>query len=73
MTKLCKDCKYYRRNFFDHLVGNDYWDFCARPDDLNVVSGMPNKYRCAYERQYDYLCGKEGKFFEDRGFWKTRK
>jgi hypothetical protein len=73
MTKLCKDCKWYRRNFFDHLVGSDYYDLCARPNDLNLVSGITKKYRCAYEREYDYLCGPDAKFFEDRGFWRTRK
>jgi hypothetical protein len=65
--KLCKDCKYYRRNWVEHIIEkNDYWDFCMRPNDLNLVSQMPKGYRCAYEREYEYLCGPDGKFFEER-------
>jgi hypothetical protein len=65
MTKLCKDCKYYRRNWVEHIFkNNDYWDFCMRPNDLNVVSQMSNGYRCAYEREYEYLCGPGGKYWE---------
>jgi hypothetical protein len=43
---------------------NDYWDLCMRPNDLNVVSQLPNGYRCAYEREYEYLCGPVGKYWE---------
>jgi len=28
------------------------------------VSQMTNGYRCAYEREYEYLCGPGGKYWE---------
>jgi hypothetical protein len=63
--KLCKDCKYYRKEWWEHLVyKTDYWDTCMRPNDNNPVSGIPNYYRCGYERMYEYLCGPEGTYWE---------
>lgn len=63
--KLCKDCKYYRRNWLEHIVNkNDYWDICMRPNDNNPVSGIPNHYRCGYERTYEYLCGPEATYWK---------
>jgi len=35
-----------------------------RPNDNNPVSGIPNHYRCGYERGYEYLCGPEGTYWE---------
>ena len=63
--KLCKDCKYYHKDWWEHLVHKtDYWDTCMRPNDNNPVSGIPNHYRCGYERRYEYLCGPEGTYWE---------
>jgi len=65
MTKLCKDCKYYRKDFWAHIFDRtDYWDLCVRPDRENLVSGGTKAYRCAYERIYDMYCGAEGKYWE---------
>ena len=65
MTKLCKDCKYYRKNFWAHIFDRtDYWDLCVRPDRVNLVSGITKAHRCGYERMYDMNCGEEGKYWE---------
>ena len=65
--KLCKDCKYYRKDWWKHFIEkNDYWDICMRPNYDNPVSGIPNHYRCGYERTYEYLCGPEGTYWEKK-------
>ena len=65
MTKLCKDCKWYHKDWAAHIFHrSDYWDLCVRPDRENLVSGGTKAYCCTYERMYDMYCGVEGKFWE---------
>ena len=70
MTKLCKDCKYYRRDWLSHLFGMGHThDTCASPNtSSNLVTGNENRF-CAMLRAYrwetlDYSCGVEGKYWE---------
>ena len=65
MTKLCKDCKYYHKDWGSHIFHRtDYWDVCVRPDQENLVSGGTKAHRCGYERMYDMYCGPDGRFWE---------
>ena len=65
MTKLCKDCKWCRKDgvniFYERI---NYGDICVRPDNINLVTGEANNYSCRYERIFSYLCGQEAKYWE---------
>jgi len=72
MTKICKDCKYYRSK----CVGFDGSHFCSRQYAFThncLVTGIPQYkgiLRCHNERyikSIDWVCGEEGKFFEEKG------
>jgi len=69
--KLCIDCKFYRKEFFDF---NEFGKCSLFPtensNDYFLVNGNNNynnkiEYHfCATARKYDHMCGKEGKFYE---------
>ena len=71
MTKICKDCKYHRSK----CVGFEGSHFCSRHYVFThncLVTGIPQYkgiLRCHNERyikSIDWVCGKEGKFFEEK-------
>jgi len=68
MTKLCKDCKWYQRNWWGHnIMRTDSYDRCLRPNKSNYVSGKTEAEFCEAERSYssnDKYCGTEGRFWE---------
>ncbi len=72
MIKLCKDCKYYRRDHLSHLLGmGDRHDMCASPNTTqNLVTGHEKRFcdmlRSNRWKDLDYSCGPEGKFWEER-------
>jgi hypothetical protein len=63
--KLCKDCKWYKKSWFEHLTGSgDQYDTCLNPVlSQNLVTGRSNGKYCDHARKY-YECGKEGKYWE---------
>jgi len=70
MTKLCCNCKYYRRDLLSHLFGMGHrHDTCASPNaSQNLVTGNERRF-CEMLRSYrwqdlDYACGPDGRFFE---------
>ena len=68
--KLCKDCKYYRKDWFSHLMGMGYrHDTCASPNTTtNPVTGNDNRFcdmlRSKRWEELDYSCGPDGRFWE---------
>jgi hypothetical protein len=61
---FCKDCKHCKHNIFTFGLA---FAECRRPQlDANLVSGKPNKSFCSVQRNYEHLCGAEGKFFEPK-------
>lgn len=70
--KLCKDCKYYRRDWFSHLMGmGDRHDTCTSPNtSTNLVTGKEHRFcdmlRAHRWDELDWSCGAEGKFWEAR-------
>ena len=67
--KLCKDCKWYKKNWFSHFSGaGDGDDKCFHPVlSENLVTGKSKdgKY-CCYKRLPYGGCGEEGKYWEAR-------
>jgi hypothetical protein len=70
MTKLCKDCRWYRKSWFEHLVGGgDRFDTCASPNTTqNLVSGYDQRFcdmlRSTRWEELDYACGPDGRYWE---------
>lgn len=67
--KLCKNCKFISK---DHII----YPRCNRPDGYDLVSGELRRVDnyCCEERVVGWLqsrikgtCGKEGRYFEDKG------
>ena len=70
MTKLCKDCKYYRKDWFSHIIGmGDRYDMCTSPNTTqNFVTGYEKRFcemlRSNRWKYLDYSCSPDGKFWE---------
>jgi hypothetical protein len=72
-TRLCKNCKFFLPNDPFFGIGNEY-SKCAlfvnvQDDDHSLVTGKKSnpktEYRyCSIARKYEYMCGKEGKFYK---------
>jgi hypothetical protein len=66
MTKLCKDCVFYKRSSNSMNI-KGYLDECICPalkKNPNPVTGEVNKTYCSTARDYDILCGKNGKYWK---------
>ena len=67
--KLCKDCKWYKKDWITHLMErSDRFDKCLSPAlNENLVTGKSYGKFCDFQRTYEGLgCGKEGKYWEAR-------
>ena len=70
--KLCKDCKWYRKSWLEHiLMRTSMYDMCACPSTTqNPVSGYENRFcdmlRAERWEEFDYSCGPEGRYWEAR-------
>ena len=70
--KLCKDCKYYRKDWISHILNrNHHYDMCASPNTTqNLVTGNENRFcdmlRAQRWKELDYSCGPDGRFWEAR-------
>ncbi len=68
--KLCKDCKWYRKSWIEHLTGmGDRYDTCASPNTTqNLVSGNQKRFcdmlRAKRWDELDYSCGPDGRYWE---------
>ncbi len=63
--RLCKDCKWYRKDWLEHLIGTgDTFDLCFNPIACgNFVTGGSKGQYCYTMRKY-HECGMEGKLWE---------
>jgi hypothetical protein len=70
--KLCIDCKFYTKSFFSSSEFGKCKLFPREKDnDYFLVNGNNNNNNteynfCSIARKYDYMCGKEGKFYEKK-------
>ena len=70
MMKLCKDCKYYRKDWLTHLFGMGFrHDTCASPNTTqNPVTGYDKRFcdmlRSSRWEMLDYSCRPDGRFWE---------
>ena len=62
--KLCKDCKWYKKNWFSHLLGDTNNDNCSHPLVSGDVINGKNLLWCKTAR--NCRCGYQGKFWEAR-------
>ncbi len=62
--KLCKDCKWYKKDWLCHLTGaGDTYDKCFNPIMCkNVVTGGSNGQYCDTTRRF-HECGMIGKLW----------
>ena len=67
--KLCKDCKWYKKSWVEHLIfGSDADDTCHNPVlSENLVTGQIQGGRfCDMMRRPYGGCSEEGKYWEAR-------
>ena len=70
--KLCKDCKWYRRSWFEYIIFRDNrFDMCASPNTTDdLVTGRKQRFcdmlRSKRWEKLDYSCGPDGRYFEER-------
>jgi hypothetical protein len=66
MTKLCKDCKWYRKDWFSHIFsGTNQFDTCGSPYLTNDFVTGSEERSCAMMRSDQlYSCGPDGRFWE---------
>jgi hypothetical protein len=70
MKKLCKDCKWYRKDWIENILfRSSDLDMCASPNTShNHVTGYDIRFcdmlRAERWKELDYSCGPEGKFWE---------
>ena len=67
--RLCKDCKWYKKSWVEHLIfGSDADDKCFHPVlSENLVTGKVKGGRfCDLMRKAYAGCGEEGKYWEAR-------
>ena len=68
--KLCKDCKWYRKSWFEHIVfRTNRYDMCASPNTTDdLVTGHKQRFcdmlRSSRWSELDFSCGVKGKFWE---------
>jgi len=68
--KLCKDCKWYRKSWFEHIVfRTNRYDMCASPNTtIDLVTGYQQRFcdmlRANRWKELEFSCGPEGKFWE---------
>lgn len=70
--KLCKNCLYYQKSWLGHLFGVNTLDKCYNPIvTSDRVTGDKKSKSCKEARSYEFLCGRDGKYFEQ--LWGDRK
>ena len=67
--KVCLNCKFFRNTFMnDNKYGKCYLFPIPNNTTTNLVVGFENieYYLCSIARQYNDMCGKEGKMYKKR-------
>ena len=70
--KICKDCTFFKKDFFTETKFGHCSRFLNQPiNDYSLVDGVkdlsPTSYHyCATARKFDDMCGPEGKYFEPK-------
>jgi len=69
--KFCKDCKFFKKDFFTETKYGHCSKFSTPPSDDYLVDGIKDLepmayYYCTTARSYDQMCGREGKYFESK-------
>ena len=70
--KYCKDCTFFKKDFFTETKFGHCTRFLNQPtNDYSLVDGvkeMPltSYHYCATARKFDDMCGPEGKYFESK-------
>ena len=68
--KLCKDCKWYRKSWIEHILfRTSKYDMCASPNTTDdFVTGHKRRFcdmlRANCWKELDYSCGPDGRFWE---------
>jgi hypothetical protein len=68
--KLCKDCKWYRKSWFEHIFfRSSNFDTCTSPNTTtDLVTGYQRRFcdmlRANRWKELDFSCGPEGRFWE---------
>lgn len=70
-TKFCINCKFYKKTFFtDSEFGKCTMFPRKQTNDNYLVNGknatIEEYYYCSTVREYDNMCGEEGKFYEEK-------
>ena len=69
-VKICKDCKFFKKDFYSETKFGHCSHFPNQPiDNYFLVDGFkdtsPTSYHyCATARSSERMCGPEGKYFE---------
>ena len=70
--KLCKNCKFFKKNLFPPKkygkcvlfpIIEDNVDFLLTGNDKFITE---HYYQCITARSFDEMCGKDGKLYKDR-------
>ena len=70
--KICKDCKFFKKDFYSETKFGHCSHFPNQPiDNYYLVDGFkdtsPTSYHyCATARSSERMCGPEGKYFESK-------
>ena len=75
MTKLCKDCNWYKNNDYFN-TGSGIYDECLCPEIKpipNPVTGNSVMKFCRVERLNSGECGPEGKYWMEKQPPETKK
>jgi hypothetical protein len=70
--KICKDCKFFKKDFYTETKFGHCSHFPNQPiDNYSLVDGFkdtsPTSYHyCATARSSERMCGPEGKYFESK-------
>lgn len=70
--KICKDCKFFKKDFFTETKFGHCTNFPNQPtNDYSLVDGvkeMPltSYHYCATARKFADMCGPEAKYFESK-------
>jgi len=69
--KFCKDCKFFKKDFFTETKYGHCGKFPNQPTDDYLVDGIKDLspiayFYCSTARSSDRMCGPEGKYFESK-------
>jgi hypothetical protein len=69
--KFCKDCKFFKKDFFTETKFGHCSHFPFQQTDNYLVDGFKDEspisyYFCSTARSSDRMCGPEGKYYESK-------